>query len=306
MAHVIPAALKRDVILSNAMRAFKARILPVMAFAYRMNNVALQGTNKILVPYWPLETSATKDFNGTYEVDGGSVLTTKEVAVTERKYQTLAFTSDEWNRQPFLDLERIVLMKVEKLAADILAHIWSVITAANYPGASIAAIAASAFDFDEVLALRRICNESDWPNVGRSLVLDSTYIENLLKDTRLGNQNAGSVAPVRDGRFGGTLAGFEPFEVPLMPENEENLVGVVTLPSSLAVAFSPIQPAPAVQKTLQEYRIITDPDTNLSLEYRVWGDPDTDKQKEIIECNYGFATLETAGLKRIVKPAAGG
>ena len=31
-----------------------------------------------------------------------------------------------------------------------------------------------------------------------------------------------------------------------MPENRENLVGKVTLPSALAVAFSPIEPAPAV------------------------------------------------------------
>ena len=302
MANVIPAALKRDVILNNAMRQFKRRILPVMAFATAFRNVPLQGTNKILVPYFPLDNSASADFNGTYTIGNDSEVQTKEVTVNKRKYQSLSFTSDEWNRQPFLDIEKIVMMKVEKLAADVLGDIFSVIKAADYNGTTISAVAASAFDLDEVLALRRICNESDWTEVGRSLVLDSAYVENLLKDARLGNQNAGSTAPVRDGRFGGQIAGFEPFEVPNLPDNGEKLVGMALIPSAVAVAFSPIQPAPAVRATLQEYSIVTDPDSGLSLEYRVWGDPDTDKQKEVIECNYGYAKLETAALKRIVEP----
>jgi hypothetical protein len=301
MPNVIPAALKRDVILNNALRAFKRRVLPVMAFATAMRNVPLQGTNKILVPYYPLATAASTDFNGTYTVGNDSEVQTKEVTVNKRKYQSLSFTGEEWNRQPYLDIERIVMMKVEKLAADVLDDIFSVITATNYPSATIAPVAASAFDLDEVLSLRRICNESDWSEVGRSIVLDSGHVENLLKDSRLGNQNAGSTAPVRDGRFGGRIAGFEPFEVPNMPENAENLVGFVALPSSMAVAFSPVEPPPAVRRHLAEYSTFTDPDSGLTLEYRVWGDPDTDKQKEVIECNYGYNVLEAAALKPITK-----
>lgn len=302
MPNVIPAALKRDVILNNAMREFKRRILPVMAFATTFRNVPLQGTNKILVPYFPLDTSASADFNGTYTIGDTSEVKTKEVSVNRRKYQSLSFTSDEWNRQPFLDIEKIVMMKVEKLAADVLNDIFSVIKAADYAGATIPPVAASAFDFDEILALRRIANEGDWTEVGRSLVLDSAYVENLLQDSRLGNQNAGTTAPVRDGRFGGRIATFEPFEVPNLPDNGEKLVGFALIPSAMAVAFSPVQPAPAVRSQLAEYSIITDSDSGLSLEYRVWGDPDTDKQKEVIECNYGFEKLETAALKRIVEP----
>lgn len=299
MANTIPAALKRDVILNNAMRQFKRRILPVMAFATAFRNVPLQGTNKVLVPYFPLDASASSDFNGTYTIGNDSEVQTKEVSVTKRKYQSLSFTSEEWNRQPFLDVEKIVMMKVEKLAADVLADIFGVITAANYPETTISAVAAGAFDLDEVLNMRRICNESDWTEIGRSLVLDSGHVENLLKDSRLGNQNAGSTAPVRDGRFGGRIAGFEPFEVPNMPENDENLKGFAVIPSAMAVAFAPIEPAPAVRKALQEYSLVTDGDTGLTLEYRVWGDPDTDKQKEVIECNYGFNVLEGKALKRI-------
>ena len=299
MANTIPAALKRDVILNNAMREFKRRILPVMAFATAFRNVPLQGTNRILVPYFPLDSAASADFNGTYTVGNTSEVQTKEVSVDKRKYQSLSFTSDEWNRQPYLDIEKIVMMKVEKLAADILLDIFGIITAANFPATTIPAVAAGAFDLDEVLHLRRLCSVDKWPDIGRSLILDAGHHENLLKDVRMGNMNAGSTDPVRQGTLGGTVGGFTPYEVASLPANGENLAGMAILPSAIAVAFSPIQPAPAVRQQLAEYSIITDPDSGLSLEYRVWGDPDTDKQKEIIECNYGFAKLEPAALKRI-------
>jgi hypothetical protein len=194
-----------------------------------------------------------------------------------------------------------VVARVEKLAQDVLNDIFSVITAAKYNAPTIPAVAASAFDFDEFLAMRQRCNEDDWPEVGRSMVLDSAYDTNLLKDTRVHNQNYGSTDAVREGRVP-RVAGFDYYQVPSLPQNAEKLVGMAVIPSSLFVAFSPVEPAPAVRNTLMEYSIVTDPDSGLSLEYRVWGDPDSDKAKEVIECNYGFEAGETAALKRIVMP----
>ena len=299
MANIIPAELKRDVILSSAMRAFKQRILPVLAFATAFRNVPLQGTNKILVPYYPLETGGSTDYNGAYAIGNTSEVQTKEVTVNKRKYQSLSFTSDEWNRQPYLDIEKIAMLKGEKLAQDVLDDIFSVVTAVNYPGTTIAAVAANSFDLDNVLELRRLCSEDDWPMGGRSLLLDSGHAEYLLKDSRLGLANAGSTAPLREGGFGGRIAGFDPYEVPRLPDNAENLVGMAVFPSSIFIAFSPIRPAPAVRHTLAQYELVTDPDSQLAIEYRLWGEPGTDKQMEVIECNYGYAVGEPAALKRI-------
>jgi hypothetical protein len=50
------------------------------------------------------------------------------------------------------------------------------------------------------------------------------------------------------------------------------------------------------------YQVVTDPDTSLSLEYRMFADAKMDNVTEVIECNYGYAPLETAALKRIVTP----
>jgi hypothetical protein len=75
---------------------------------------------------------------------------------------------------------------------------------------------------------------------------------------------------------------------------------MVALPEALLVAFSPVQPAPAVRSHLTAYETVTDPETGLTIEYRSWGDPDTDTEKSVMEVNYGFAKGHEAALKRIV------
>lgn len=304
MPITIPNELKRDVLLRSAMRAFKNRILPIMAFANRFENIPLEGTDKIRVPYFPLASGATTDFNPAngYDTSNSQALQTKEVTVNKRKYRAIDFTSVQWNRQPFLSQEQFLRLEAEKLADDVLADIFTVVTAANYAGATLSAMAASAFDVDELLTLRRLAGEANWPTSGRSVVLDSTFAEYLLRDSRVHLENYGSSEAVREGRVP-RVAGFDIYEVPNLPANgAEKIAGMAVLPSALAVAFAPIRPHPVLTQTVLQYEVVTDPDTGLSLEYRRFADAKMDKVMEVIECNYGFEKLETAALKRIVTP----
>lgn len=304
MPITIPSELKRDVLLRTAMRAFKNRILPIMAFARKFESIPLEGTDKIRVPYFPLASGATTNFNPAngYDTVNSQTLQTKEVTVNKRKYRAIQFTSVEWNRQPFLSLEEFVQLEAEKLADDILTDVFTVVTAANYPGTTIGALAASAFDVDELLTLRRMCGQDNWPNAPRSVVLDSSFAEYLLRDSRVHLENYGSAEAVREGRVP-RVAGFDIYEVPNLPANgAEKLAGMAVIPSALAVAFSPIRPHPVLTQTVLQYQVVTDPDTGLSLEYRRFADAKMDSVMEVIECNYGFEKLETAALKRIVTP----
>lgn len=305
MAITINSALKRDVLLQTAMRAFKNRILPILAFANKFENQPLQGTNVITVPYISLASGASTDFvAGTgYTTENNQTIGVKQVTVNKRKFRMVGFTSDEWNRQPFLKQDELIAVEAEKLADDVLADVWSIITAANYAGTTLTAAAASAFDLDEVLALRRLCSEANWPLAGRSILLDSTFWENLHKDTRLGNQNYGSNGAVVEGRITGKIGGFTPYEVPLVPLNgAEKIAGFVALQSAIAFASAPITPHPVLQKTLVDYSKVTDPDSGLTIEYRAFGNAVLDKVQEVIEVNYGYAVAEPAALKRITIP----
>jgi len=138
-----------------------------------------------------------------------------------------------------------------------------------------------------------------WPKNGRGLILDSDYDGALLKDNSFRRDL--TLAQERTIITGllPNVYGFDYAETAALP-NISNLVGLVTYMSGILVAFSPIEPPPAVRARMTQYEIVTDKETGISLEYRVWGDPDSDTEKHTIEANYGFAIGEQMAIKRLV------
>ncbi|MBN8246431.1 MAG: hypothetical protein J0L84_03190 [Verrucomicrobia bacterium] len=304
MAITIANALKRDHLLNTAMRAFKKRLLPLKALSTEFLDVPLEGTNKVQVPYFPLASGASTDWvAGTgYVIGQNQGLLSKEVTVNKRKFRGVQFTSDEFTRQPFLKQEEFLALEGEKLAEDVIADIWSVVTAANFTATTLTAQAATAFDLDDVLALRELAQKLHWPSAVRSLVLDTAPGMALMKDSRLGYANAQSLNQVRDGFPDFDVAGFKPHEVPNLPDNgAEKLIGAAIYSSAILVAAAPINPTNEVRKII-DYKRVTDADTGLTFEYRAWGDPDLDLTKEVIEVSYGYAVGEVNALLRITKP----
>lgn len=291
------ASLKLDKVLREGMRALERRLSPVLALSTVMRNEVLTETNTIQVPFYPLETLASKNFDGSYEFDGGDAnLNAKNVTVNKRKYQALSFTSKELARNSVVDLNRVLQLKIEKLAEDVLDDVWSVFTAADY-GAAIFTGAASGFDRDDLADVRTDLNQAHWPQAGRSLILESDYEGALIKDLNTVGQN-GTEGALRQGSTG-RLLGFDLFDHPNMPTNGENLVGMALLPYAACVAFAPIEPAEEVRHMISDYRKFVGK-SGLTMEYRAWGDPDSDRVKRTIEVNYGYAKGDTAQGKRFV------
>lgn len=298
MANTIDSDLQLDVIMNSAMEAFSEAITPLALFSTMFKNIPLQGTDKIQVPYYPLETAASRDFAGTYIFDSTDTQA-KEVTINKRKYQGLSFTSAELRRQPKFDPETLGRLKGQKLAEDVLADIWSLITNANY-GAAAFTGAASDFDVDDVIDIEAILDTAKWPVSNRSLITKPTYIAGLKKDM---NANGGMSTFNRDAN--GELKRFPSMNSlsfatsNFIPANAENLVGFAVYPSAILVGFSPILPAPAVMAKLSRYETVEHP-SGLTLEFREWGDADTDVEKRTIEVNYGYGVGEVAALKRMV------
>lgn len=299
MATTISSELKLNVVLDSALVALREALLPLNAFSTVFNNVALQGTDKISIPFFPLATDSTSDFSGTYSFGDTNAINSREVTINKRKYQSLSFTSAELARQPYFNPEQIGFLKGRKLAEDILVDILSVVTAANY-GTAIHTGAASAFDSDDLISIKTALDQAKWPKSSRSVILDSTYEGALLKDTSIKNAAAvGTASAIQQGVLP-QIAGFDVRSTNLIPENGENLVGMAALPQALLIAFSPIAPGPGVRSNLTAYETVVDPETGLTIEYRSWGDPDTDTEKAVMEVNYGFAKGQEEALKRIV------
>lgn len=292
----IDIALKRAVILKSAMVAFKARLISLGLFSTIFRDVPLEGNDDIEVPYYPLATAASKDYDGSYKFDKGD-LESKKVTVNRRKYQSLTFTSKEKARQPYFDPEQLGRLKGAKLAEDVLKDILSCVTQANF-GAPAVTADASAFDTDDVIDLETVCDEADWPDSMRGLIIKSSYLGNMKKNIiSVGGEGNLGFSPIAKNLP--DLFGFKLSKFNRMPNNNEKLVGFAVYPSAILVALSPITPSAEVKSVLSAYETYTDPETGLTLEYRSWGDADTDSSKAIIECNYGFAAGEKSALKRI-------
>lgn len=300
-ANTIDADLQRHAVLQFALAAFKRRITPLGIFSTRFNNVALEGTNKVLVPYFPADTQASKDFaDGTgYEFDTDTDTQGKEITVDKRKYQPFNFYSHQLSRQPAFNVAQLMAKKVEQLALDVWTDTLSLVTAANY-GDSVNAEPADSFDSDDVLEIEGACDEADWPDTGRSLVLATNYHTNLLKDPAVKRfDQSGSDGALREGSTG-RIGRFDIFHTPRLPHNSQNLTGFACLPSAILFATSPIMPGPGVRRQLVSYDIIMDPDLGIGFEYRYWGSADQDEEREVVEVNYGRAVGEAAALKRVV------
>lgn len=138
-----------------------------------------------------------------------------------------------------------------------------------------------------------------WPETGRGLLVNPDYDGALLKDHAFSQAySIGTTSPIQEGRLP-RIFGFNYGQSAAIPANGENLVGMASYMSAILAAFSPIEPPDAVRKLMTRYEIITDPDTEISIEYRVWGSPDSDTEKRVLECNYGYDKGESMAIKRL-------
>jgi hypothetical protein len=301
--NTVDAELNLNVILDAAISAFRRAVFPITIFATVFRNVQLKGTNKVAVPYYPLETSASRDFDQAdgYVFDDDSATQVKEVTINKRKYQPLHFTSEQLARIPMLNAQKIGAQKGEKIAYDVLQDILSIFTSGNgYTVQGTPADASSAnYDSNAVIDWRTAVNKIPWPQVGRGLLTNPDLDGALLKDNAFkAAYSIGTDQVIRTGDLP-NIFGFNYGTSNAVPANGEHLIGLLTYASAVLCAFSPITPAPSIQKLLVDYQIATDPETQISLEYRHWGDPDHDVDKRVIECNYGYDKGELAAARLI-------
>jgi hypothetical protein len=295
--NTISSELQITNILDGALRALKQSLIPLQAFTTVYRDVPLFGTDKVAVPFHPLETAASADFNGTYAIDN-STTNVREVTVNKRKYQSMGFTSSELARQPQLNLTEIGMKKGFKLAEDVIKDILSSVTLSNF-GTAVHTGTAANFDINDVIDIRQACDVAYWPQTNRSLFIDASYDANLLKQTNITKAlEFGGSEAIRQGRIP-QLVGFNYFPTTLIPTNSQNLRGFAVTDNAILVAFSPVPPAGAVANVVN-YQSVTDPETGLTVEYRSWADADTDSTRDVIEVNYGYAKGDENALKRIV------
>lgn len=326
-ANTMSASLLRQVILSELMRAFRRNFASLNIFAHNYKDVALQGTDKVEVLYYPLDQVASTEFTqgAGYVIGANAVTSNKEIQVggkgdgvasagRGRKYKPLAFSAYEIARQPWLNIAQLIVMAAEQLAIDVRGDILGTqITQANF-GNAIWTGAAGAFDSNVVAQYLRVAaTKAFWPMGMRNAVMIPEFYANLASDPYVkAFLNIGSTDTIRDGKIGGLYGFQEMIEDVLLPianfirggdgnvtaGADPNLAGFIAYPSAILIATAPIMPGPATMKLLASYEQVTDDQTGLTFSYQYFGNVLGSQDAEIIECTYGSGLGELAALKR--------
>ena len=286
-------------VAQRALMPFMSNLLPVTAFSTDFSPLPAEKLDTVRVPLVGAP-STSSDFAGDYSANADSTVTVVPVTLNRHKYKTVHVTARESAETSLNALEALVEAAAQQLAQDVLVDIFSCITAANFGGPGITALAATAFDYKKVLSLREACGIAKMPPNPRSLVLDSGYYTNMLADDIVAKSfNLNLNAPAVTEGMVKRIAGFNLHETTLIPpDHAEKLVGFAAHSSAVAVAMRYLQPVADYQQS----GAVTDPTTGMTFGYLRFTDTRANKIFVTLECLYGFAPAKTEALKRIVKP----
>jgi hypothetical protein len=285
-------------VAQNALLPFRGALLPIRAFSTNFSPEPAEKLDTVRVPVVGAPTQSS-DFAGSYTANPDSTVTVIPVQLDRHKFKTVHVTAREAVETGFNVLDTLVSAAVKQLAQDVLQDIFSAITEENYGDPVIPALAASAFDYKKLLAIREACSDVKMPVTDRSLVLDGAYYTNLLGDDVVAKGFVPQVVQpgIMDAMIR-RLAGFDLHETVILPENGEKLIGFAAHPSGMAVAMRYLVPA----ANYDEAGAITDPETGLTFGYLRYSEVQSNRVFVTVECLYGFKTALADGIKRIVKP----
>jgi hypothetical protein len=295
MANTFSSSLNAEAIVNGALEAFTLGMAPLTAFSTDFDSAGAAKKDRVQVPFVPA-ASAAADFAGTYTRQDSTV-SAKEVVLNKHKFVSWYFTDTDATKSPVITSELFGRQKGYQLLKAVFQDILSVVTNANYGAAAVTSSAVN-FDAADIVDVKEVCDQAGMPENPRSLILTSTYWNQLLKENVVSMiEHAG--APARTGEPR-QLFGFRPYSSNVIPANSENLVGFAAYPSAILLAMRYLQPVTGDSPSGLNARAVTDPETRITLGYRQWYDYDKGTQVNVLECFYGFAVGEAAALKRIV------
>lgn len=320
----IDPGLQRQVILQEMLEEFAVVITQLQTFSAVFSNVPLEGTDVVDVPFYPLDNAAGVSFNAAngYNTTGDTATQVRQVKVggkgdvtvaganaaagtcMDRKYIGAAFSSYEMARQPYLNVQKLMNQKANRLGVLIFQDFVSrVICKANF-GNAVKSVPPAQFSADDIADLCEVATGANWPAQNRSLTLDHKYRTPLLKDPTFKQYlSYGSTDPLRKALIQEAY-GFE--NIPIIPNlstyspQNEYLVGWINWMYAALFATAPIMPTSDVRALMTRYDIVTDPKSGVTFEYRRFGNVVLDQTSEFIECSYGGNVGVADALFRIV------
>ncbi len=279
-------ALAIDIISQHALKAFNATILALSSFSLDLSADAIDVGSKIKFAWTPSGATVTDFDAGDGYVTEEPTQLPKELDINKNKYVGFHYTDDQLATLTMLRLEDVGAKYGAALAEAVLADIWGLVTAANFPRVIPAAIDADDFDSDDVLDIGKQCTTLHWPKLGRNMIINEDYYTALCKDPAVKNASAvGGTEAIRQGKVP-NLGTFENiYESTVIPTNGENLIGFAVNTDAIGVAFRAVKPDATAQKVM-DYRVQSN-ESGMTIAFKEWYDPAFKTTRRVLEVNYG-------------------
>jgi len=217
-------------VLDNAIIGFKAALAPLKLFSTAISRdpkgAGNDANNTITVPVYSY-TSGDAQSRTAGQAYSGKVSSTstgaRQISINTEKVVGISFTNEEAQNQVMFDPVMHGLIKGHDLARTILQDIFGVVRYGNFPNATLAAMAATAFDHNDVADLAQKCMEADWPEMPQpGLVLNPAFHFNLVRQPVLIDaSSAGSDAALRQARVN-DIMGFREMGSNGIPSNNDS------------------------------------------------------------------------------------
>ena len=286
-----------DIISAGILRGFTKKIAPLAAFTTDFSSDVVRKGDRvsILRDNTAIDAVQTKVTHADYTIqdaDSDSV----EVVMGQPEYVSWSLDDTEIANSSVVNLGVYGERKGNALATSVFQDITSEITNANF-GAAAFTGAATAFDSDDVIDIKDACDDADWMDEDRWLILSNAYYNALLKDDAIKASDAfGGMEAIRAGQIP-TLMGFKVLSSNIIPANGENLVGFAAHSSAIAIAMRYLQPQEGNKYNRAEP--ISEP-SGMTLGLRDWYDENSGVRKRLVEAVYGYETGIGTAIKRIV------
>jgi hypothetical protein len=273
---------------------FVATLSPLKAFTLSATAQQLNYRGETVKVLSVGTSSAALDFSTTYSMQD-SQATGIDVTLDKHKYVSLELPDSNWRDSALLETERFARSKGYALGNAILTDVMSFVSS-SFRTETRTVAKSNAFSASAIVDLSNYADSINWPQMDRSLLLTPTQHSYLRRDPVItATYSYGSSEAIKTGQVPSVDTFSSIYKSSVVPSTT---VGLCAVPNALVFASRVVTPSP--NHNYNEVKILSDPETGLSITQLSWYNPEAQSQRVVWTCEYGYAIGNSKGAFLLV------
>lgn len=239
-------------------------------------------------------SSQALDFSSTYSMQD-SHASGVDVTLDKHKYVSLELADSNWRDSALLEVDRFARSKGYALANAVLTDVMSFVSS-SFKSETRTVAKSNAFSASAIVDLSNYADSINWPQMDRSLLLTPTQHSYLRRDPVItATYSYGSSEAIKTGQVPSVDTFSSIYKSSVVPSTT---VGLCAVPNALVFASRVVAPSP--NHNYNEVKVLTDPESGLSITELSWYSPEAQSQRVVWTAEYGMAIGNSKGCFLLV------